>query len=142
VDTNIVQSVAEEVGARARTRLRRSVQEKRRIVLETLKPGASVAIIARHHSVNANQVFSWRRQYRRGELMGRASGEHKAKLLPVQIRQPASDQAERGVRSASRSQDAIGRMEIEFPGGQRLKVRGRIEAEALRVVIRELLRPC
>jgi hypothetical protein len=33
-------------------------------------------------------------------------------------------------------------MEIEFAGGQRLKVRGRIEAEALRAVIRELLRPC
>jgi transposase len=141
VDTNAVQSVAEGSGARPRTRLRRSAQEKRRIVLETLKPGASVAVIARQHSVNANQVFSWRRQYQRGGL-GRVSSEHEAKLLPIQIRQPAAEPAERGVRHGSRSQEAIGWMEVEFAGGQRLKVRGCIEAEALRVVIRELLRPC
>jgi transposase len=141
VDTNSVRSVAEEAGAPTRTRLRRSAQEKRRIVLETLKPGASVALIARQHSVNANQVFSWRRQYRRGGL-GRVGGEHEAKLLPVQIHQPAAEPAERGVRRASRSREALGRMEIEFADGQRLKVRGRIEAEALRAVIRELLRPC
>jgi len=38
------------------------------MVQETLAPGASVAIIARRHGVNANQLFSWRRQYRRGVL--------------------------------------------------------------------------
>ena len=30
---------------------------KRRIVAETLEPGASVSIVARRHDVNANQVF-------------------------------------------------------------------------------------
>ena len=35
--------------------------EKRRIVAETLCPGASVADIARRHGVNANLVFNWRR---------------------------------------------------------------------------------
>ena len=35
----------------------RSKEERRQIVEETLQPGASVAVIARQHGVNANQVF-------------------------------------------------------------------------------------
>jgi hypothetical protein len=38
----------------------RSAEERRRIVKETLVPGTSVAIVARAHGVNANQVFAWR----------------------------------------------------------------------------------
>jgi hypothetical protein len=45
-------------------RRRRSVEEKRRIVEETLEAGASVARVARRHAVNANQVFYWRKKYR------------------------------------------------------------------------------
>jgi transposase len=43
----------------------RSKAERRRIVEETLEPGASVA---RAHGVNANQVFKWRTLYREGRL--------------------------------------------------------------------------
>jgi len=50
------------------TRRRRSVEEKRRIVEETLRAGASVARVARRHAVNANQVFYWRKKYREGRL--------------------------------------------------------------------------
>jgi len=61
-------------------RQQRSIAEKRRIVEETLSPGASVARVARAHGVNANQVFGWRRLYLAGRL-----GEQKPgiKLLPV-----------------------------------------------------------
>jgi len=62
-------------------RRRRSLEEKRRIVEETLEPGASVARVARRHAVNANQVFYWRKQYREGRLgKGRSST-----LLPVAV---------------------------------------------------------
>ena len=44
-----------------RTRRFRSKQERRQIVEETLKPGASVSLVARAHDVNANQVFKWRK---------------------------------------------------------------------------------
>jgi transposase len=47
---------------------RRSVEERRKIVEETLQPGASVSRVARRHNVNANQVFYWRRLYREGRL--------------------------------------------------------------------------
>ena len=38
------------------------------IVELTLEPGASVALVARAHGVNANQVFKWRRAFERGEM--------------------------------------------------------------------------
>jgi transposase len=62
------------------TRRFRSKQERRAIVEETLKPGASVALVARAHDVNANQIFKWRRQYRDGHLEMATSA-----LLPVKI---------------------------------------------------------
>ena len=37
-----------------------SEEEKRRIVAETLQPGASVSVVARRHDVNANMLFTWR----------------------------------------------------------------------------------
>jgi len=69
-------------GSVAGQRQRRSIAEKRRIVEETLTPGASVARVARAHGVNANQVFGWRRLYLAGRL-----GEQKPgiKLLPVRV---------------------------------------------------------
>ena len=59
-------------------RQQRSVEEKRRIVEETLVEGASVARVARAHGVNANQVFGWRKLY----LAGRLGGSGAVKLLP------------------------------------------------------------
>ena len=59
-----------------------SIEKKRRIVEETLRPHASVARAAQAHGVNANQVFYWRKQYQQG-LLGPTPP--KAALLPVQI---------------------------------------------------------
>src|SRR5512147_1250125 len=58
-----------------------SVEQKRRIVEETLAEGASVACIARAHGVNANLVFNWRKLYQTGRLCERGG----AKLLPVRV---------------------------------------------------------
>jgi len=71
----------------ASQRQRRSIAEKRRIVEETLTPGASVARVARAHGINANQVFGWRRLYLAGRL-----GEQKPgiKLLPVRVSESKS----------------------------------------------------
>src|SRR6185295_15625127 len=55
-------------GEGERRRRHRSRQERRQIVEETLKPGASVSRVARAHDVNANLVFYWRKLYREGRL--------------------------------------------------------------------------
>jgi transposase len=60
--------MANKIRVGQRARQRRTDEEKRRIVEETLAAGASVSVVARRHDVNANQVFTWRRQYQRGEL--------------------------------------------------------------------------
>ena len=96
-----------------------------------MAPGASVARVARAHGVNANQVFAWRRQYRQG-LLGCGSGDRPG-LLAVRV-------AEGGAyaKGAGKRRTASGTIEIELPQGQ-LRLRGAVDAEALRVVLRELL---
>jgi|SRR5215469_1757262 len=63
-------------------RQRRSIAEKRRMVEETLVPGASVARVARAQGVNANQLFGWRRLYLAGRLGQPKPG---VKLLAVRV---------------------------------------------------------
>jgi transposase len=51
-----------------------TIEFKRQIVEATLEPGASAALIAREHDVNANLLFKWRRQYLAGDY-GVAGGQ-------------------------------------------------------------------
>lgn len=44
-----------------------SIDFKRQVVEDTLKPGASAALVAREHEINANLLFKWRRQYLAGD---------------------------------------------------------------------------
>jgi hypothetical protein len=67
-----------ELGAGPRKR--RSTDERRRVVEETLEAGASVARVALKYGVNANQVFQWRRLYT--AKLG-PTPESAMKLLPV-----------------------------------------------------------
>lgn len=55
-------------GVKRRAKRLRSVEEKRRIVEETFAKGVSVSTVARRHDVNANLVFTWRREYEAGKL--------------------------------------------------------------------------
>jgi transposase len=72
------------VGLQAEKRVRRTTEEKLRIVKATLVPGASIARVAREHGVNANQVFQWRYEYRKGISPPRPK-EARAELLPVTV---------------------------------------------------------
>ena len=81
---------AEVVLAEPTTKRRyRSKRQRRQIVEETLQPGASVAVIARRHDVNANQVFHWRKLYREGRLDAVSAA---AQLVPVRITEVVSSE--------------------------------------------------
>ena len=109
------------------------------MVQETLAPGASVAIIARRHGVNANQLFSWRRQYRRGVLeLVNASASEESALVPIAVA-PIEALQERRADAAKESQNA-GRIDIEFSGGRRVSVWGQADLETLCSILRELSR--
>ena len=100
---------------------------KRAVVEETLRSGASVALIARAHGLNANQVFHWRKLHREGQL-----GDASSAMLPVTFEQDAT--ADR-----SNSAQESGSILIES-GRLRLRIEGRPDAETLRVVLAELRR--
>lgn len=113
----------------------RTVEEKRRIVEETLVPGASVARVARAHGVNANQVFGWRQLYRQGRL--EPHGSEAPSLLPVRVTSTAVREAVRSSNGTTRRTPS-GMIHVELPKGQ-VRIAGRVDAEALRVVLEKLL---
>jgi transposase len=117
-------------------RRRWPVGEKCRIVEQTLKPGASVALVARAHGVNANQVFSWRRQYRQGLLSPRNA--EPVKLLPVHVSEAQEGKASRTERRQVTA-SAAGAIQVDFPKGH-VCVSGSVDREALRIVLEHLLR--
>jgi transposase-like protein len=49
---------------RGQARRRWSVEAKRRLVAETLVPGATVHAVAQRHGVNTSQLFTWRKRFR------------------------------------------------------------------------------
>ena len=118
-----------------RVRRWRSVAEKRQIVNLTLEPGASVALIARAHGLNANQVFKWRRAFERGELVDSAAIVHSIAsghdwLLRVRLRE----------RSLSLKQQTatFGSIHIEFPGRAMISVESGADPALLRSILESL----
>jgi len=113
------------------------VQEKRRIVELTLQPGMSVARVAQTEEVNSNQVFQWRRAYRRGELADSA-GRAPA-LLPVVISSFDSEAAVDTQRATSDQRPASsGAIRVELPGGTTISVESGVDPATLRVVLESL----
>jgi transposase len=130
-------------GAEAEPRRRRHWTriEKRRLVAETLAPGASVSLVARRHDLNANLLFTWRRQARRGilgELSPVAAEDESLSLIPVEVSAPGE------VRSRQQGpmrDDRTGIIEIVLPSGERLRVDAWVDEPALRRVLAAIRRP-
>ena len=104
--------MVEAEGTVRKVRRFRSVSEKREIVDLTLEPGASVALVARAHGLNANQVFKWRRAFERDELVDSTAAC--TALLPVTV--AASSEAETRELAVQQQPAATGSIHIEFPG--------------------------
>jgi len=118
-------------GDRAALRRRRrswSPDEKRRIVDESLADGASIAKVARHYDLNANQLFTWRRQFG----VEPVTPKELAPILPVTIA-PDTTAADSDLRST-------GQMEIVLAEGDRIIVWADVETAALLRVVKALRR--
>jgi len=113
-----------------RTKKRRTIQERREIVEETLLPGVSVSRVARRHDVNANQVFYWRKLYREGQLGSSAD----TRLVPVKIADERSVEAVKEDDFLPRS----GTLEIKLSKGT-LRIFGTVDVMALRTAIECLI---
>ncbi|HKV61538.1 MAG TPA: transposase [Candidatus Acidoferrum sp.] len=108
------------------THRRRTIQERRAIVEETLLSGASVSRVARRHDVNANQVFYWRKLYREGKLGSRTD----AQLVPVKV---ADDQSVDGVKEDD-FLPRSGTLEIKLAKGT-IRLAGNVDVVVLRAAI-------
>ena len=116
---------------RAPRKRRRTIQERREIVEETLLPGTSVSRVARRHDVNANQLFYWRKLYREGRLGGGTG----TPLLPVKVSEERPGEAMTWEGLALRS----GTMEIKMSKGT-IRIAGSVDVVTLRAVVECLSR--
>ena len=108
-----------------------ALEEKRRIVEETLVEGASVAKIALAHGLNSNLVFNWRRLYQKGRLGGRG----RAKLLPVAVTAESLPAGTTSWEPASHSRfSSAGAIQIQL-GRAQVRVEGSVDAGLVRVVL-------
>ena len=103
---------------------------KREIVAACAMPGASVSMVARQYDVNTNQVFTWRKLYAKAPVVAAPQ------LVPMVVtpEQPAA------LPPPSPSAPSVDIIEIELPGGYRVRVGGNVKHAALRVVLDALER--
>jgi len=121
-----------EVLTGSERRRRWSVEEKLRILAQSVAPGSSASLACRLHGISSGQLYTWRRQFRTGELTGFApvlvappADELSAATAPMDLAPP--------VGAADRP--AGGVIEVELPSGVKLRITGAVDAVMLRQVL-------
>ena len=129
------QAAGKAGGTKRRTRTK---QERRAIVEETARPGASVTSVARAHGLRPNQVFHWRRLYRQGLLGNEVATPA---LVPVRISEAGKPHpSARLWKSApAHKAPASGTIQVELERA-RVSIHGAVDAESLQNVLEYLLR--
>lgn len=105
---------------------------KAKLVQQCLKPGASVSAIALEHGINANMLFTWRRAWLRESA---AASQAEAALLPVRIEHEPVAAAVSAPKPAVPTANGVIELEI---AGAKLRLRGSVQEDSLRAVLRAL----
>lgn len=114
--------------AKRRKRRKWSDDEKRMICAQTIVPGVSVAQVARHYDLNANQIFNWLKDPKFAPDDYAEEGE--AKFLPVEmIAQPTA---------LDTSCEMAGLIELDLANGHRPRISGGYDPEAIACLVRHL----
>ena len=121
-----VHGVEGEVLSGPERRRRWSEGEKRRIVSESLQPGAVVLAVARRHGISSGLLYTWRRQF------GPGSAPPSTSFLPVSL---VADASQLKGAAPGRRAEPGGTIGIELPGGICLRVERGVDAAALRLVL-------
>ena len=97
---------------------------------EALAGRNSVSVIARRYYVNANKLFKWRQQSRKGLLSDETESQS---LIPITVTpSPASKPVPQDTEKVMRDS---GRLEITLTAGHRFVVTGTVYPQALRTVL-------
>src|SRR5690242_8933533 len=120
-----------------RTRRKWAVAEKVRIVRELEASEVAVSEVARRHGAHTSMLTRWRAQYRAGELGRRVPMTGGARLVSVRVKrnEPVSSEP---AREPAPVADVAGGIEVQLTSGQRVWIRGTVDAGMLRAVLAEL----
>jgi len=116
----------------------RTKAERRQIVEETLKPGATVSKVARSHDVNTNQVFHWRRLYHQGWFDERSKN---TALVPVKVVRGVGQALVATRRGSAKAQASrlSGIIDIDL-GHARVRIEGSADPDCIRASLEGLIR--
>lgn len=108
-------------------RRRWGTEEKLRILAQSVAPGSSPALTCKLHGISSGQLYTWRKQFRLGELTG---------FVPVSIAQemptlPAPDPEQTPPAT-------VAPIEVELPSGVKLRVPGGVDEASLRRILSAL----
>jgi transposase len=117
-----------EVRVRAVRRRNWSTEDKLRIVRETLAPGAVAKVVAERHGIGTGLLFTWRREMLATAMSG---------LVPVEV-VPETPRVEAAVSAPATATETPGVIEVAFPSGTTMRVRGCVDMAVLRSVLAEL----
>jgi transposase len=111
-------------------RRRWSNEEKLRVLAQSVAPGSSVSLVCRMHGISTGQLYTWRKQFRLGEL---------TEFVPVSVMADAALPEPTTVPDMTDDVPiAVGVIEIELPTGVKLRVTGDVGEAALRRVLSAL----
>jgi transposase len=119
---------------RGQARRRWSEADKRRLVAETIGPGATVHGVARRHGVSPSQLFAWRKLYRAGPGLERS--------VPALPSVPGFAAVEIAPAMPPSVADVVpapsGLIEIELAGGDRVRISGAPDVAVVAAALRAL----
>ena len=123
---------ASTVTVRSERRRRWRIEEKLAIVRETLAPGAVIKTVAERHGISTGLLFTWRKQMLQSAMTG---------FVPVQVAPeeapmlPAPSPACEPSASPNSSVSLDGIIDVELPGGARVRVGAGVELRLLQGVL-------
>lgn len=116
-------------------RRRWSLEEKLRILAQSVAPGSSATLVCRLHGISSGQLYTWRRQFRTGELTG---------FAPVRLAPPVEELPLEAApvdpmpTPPEPDRRADGTIEVELPSGVKLRLTGAVDEVGLRRVLSAL----
>ena len=117
-----------EVRVRAVRRRSWSIEDKLRIVRETLEPGAVAKAVAERHGIGTGLLFTWRREMLATAMSG---------LVPVEA-VPEAPRVEAPLPAPEARTGTPGLIEVALPSGATVRVSGCVDPGVLHAVLAEL----